>query len=152
MRMRTVEELVGALGEDEWHNLPRWKRIPSLEAGKQWLCWGLPWAGGKMAAPVRLGRRPECPAVRSAAPGPRVKAGTSRHGAAADSLHPPTHGCAVTLEMSKAGMLPAIWFIFSRRDCDLAARQLELHGVQLTSAEGGRSGGTPGGSLGHGVV
>lgn len=35
MRLRTVEELVGALGEDEWHNLPRWKRIPSLEAGER---------------------------------------------------------------------------------------------------------------------
>lgn len=33
MRMRTVEELVGSLDGDEWHNLPRWKRIPSLEAG-----------------------------------------------------------------------------------------------------------------------
>ena len=35
MRMRTVEELVGAVDGDEWHNLPRWKRIPSLEAGKR---------------------------------------------------------------------------------------------------------------------
>ncbi|PRW05688.1 DEAD DEAH box helicase, partial [Chlorella sorokiniana] len=77
MRMRTVEELVGAMEGDEWHNLPRWKRIPSLEAGK---CRG-----------------------------------------------------RLTHELHKAGMLPAIWFIFSRRDCDLAARQLALHGVQLTS-------------------
>jgi len=44
--------------------------------------------------------------------------------------------CAVTHELHKAGMLPAIWFIFSRRECDLAARQLALHGVQLTSNEG----------------
>lgn len=33
MRMRTVEELVGSMDGDEWHSLPRWKRIPSLEAG-----------------------------------------------------------------------------------------------------------------------
>lgn len=33
MRLRTVEELVGEVEGDEWHNLPRWKRIPSLEAG-----------------------------------------------------------------------------------------------------------------------
>ena len=33
-------------------------------------------------------------------------------------------------------MLPAIWFIFSRRECDLAARQLAMHGVQLASNEG----------------
>lgn len=33
MRLRTVEELVGAVQDDEWHSLPRWKRIPSLEAG-----------------------------------------------------------------------------------------------------------------------
>ena len=31
--MRTVEELVGSMAGDEWHSLPRWKRIPSLEAG-----------------------------------------------------------------------------------------------------------------------
>lgn len=43
---------------------------------------------------------------------------------------------AVTHELHKAGMLPAIWFIFSRRECDLAARQLAMHGVQLASNEG----------------
>ena len=33
-------------------------------------------------------------------------------------------------------MLPAIWFIFSRKECDLAAKQLEIHGVTLTTPEG----------------
>ena len=33
MRLRTVEELVGSVVDDDWHNQPRWKRIPSLEAG-----------------------------------------------------------------------------------------------------------------------
>lgn len=56
-------------------------------------------------------------------------------------FHPPL---AVTHELHKAGMLPAIWFIFSRRDCDLAARQLALHGVQLTSDEGRPGGGRQG--------
>lgn len=32
MSLRTVEELVGG-SDDEWHKLPRWRRIPSLEAG-----------------------------------------------------------------------------------------------------------------------
>lgn len=33
--MRTVEELVGTLdgANDDWHRLPRWKRIPPLESG-----------------------------------------------------------------------------------------------------------------------
>lgn len=48
-------------------------------------------------------------------------------------------------------MLPAIWFIFSRRECDLAARHLDMHGVQLTSAEGARRGGGRGGGLGGGL-
>ena len=53
---------------------------------------------------------------------------------------PPTDLCtskpAVARELHGSAMLPAIWFIFSRRDCDLAARHLELHGLQLTSPEG----------------
>ncbi|KAL4443480.1 hypothetical protein ABPG75_011217 [Micractinium tetrahymenae] len=73
MSLRTVEELVGSVQGDEWHSLPRWKRIPSLEA--------------------------------------------------------------VTLALDRKGMLPAIWFIFSRRDCDLAARQLDIHDITLTTPE-----------------
>lgn len=50
-------------------------------------------------------------------------------------------------------MLPAIWFIFSRRDCDLAARHLDMHGVVLTSAEGAAAGGHwgAGGGCGGGL-
>jgi superfamily II RNA helicase len=33
-------------------------------------------------------------------------------------------------------MFPAIWFIFSRRDCDLAAQHLEMHRVTLTTPQG----------------
>ncbi|PSC72530.1 DEAD-box ATP-dependent RNA helicase chloroplastic isoform B [Micractinium conductrix] len=73
MRLRTVEELVGSVVDDDWHNQPRWKRIPSLEA--------------------------------------------------------------VALALHERAMLPAIWFIFSRRECDLAARHLDMHVVSLTSAE-----------------
>ncbi|KAI3428051.1 hypothetical protein D9Q98_006436 [Chlorella vulgaris] len=69
--MRTVEELSRVVEEDEWHDLPRWKRIPSLEA--------------------------------------------------------------VTVSLAERGMLPAIWFIFSRRECDLAARHLQVHGSSLTT-------------------
>lgn len=59
----------------------------------------------------------------------------------APPTHPPTclftPPTAVALELHAQQMLPAIWFIFSRRECDLAARHLELHGVQLTSSDGG---------------
>jgi len=42
----------------------------------------------------------------------------------------------VALALQRAQMLPAIWFIFSRRECDLAARHLDLHDVTLTTPEG----------------
>ncbi len=38
--------------------------------------------------------------------------------------------------LAAKGMLPAIWFIFSRRDCDQSAQQLDGKGVTLTTAEG----------------
>lgn len=39
--------------------------------------------------------------------------------------------------LSSRDMLPAIWFIFSRRDCDGFALQLDRNGVTLTSEAGG---------------
>ena len=49
---------------------------------------------------------------------------------------PPPLLLPAALELSQRGMLPAIWFIFSRKECDLAAKQLEIHGVTLTTPEG----------------
>ena len=43
--LRTVEELVGAVMDDDWHSLPRWKRIPSLEAGGRRAAPHVCWAG-----------------------------------------------------------------------------------------------------------
>jgi superfamily II RNA helicase len=53
----------------------------------------------------------------------------------------------VTVSLAERGMLPAIWFIFSRRECDLAARHLQVHGSSLTTPAGdfNTEGGWPGG-------
>ena len=45
---------------------------------------------------------------------------------------------AAVLALAKRKMLPAIWFIFSRRECDANAEQLHRNDVTLTSPEGGR--------------
>jgi hypothetical protein len=126
--LRTVEELVGSVAEDDWHSQPRWKRIPSLEAGALVSC---------QAAPLHLygkmhqREQPAC--MLSPAP-------TKQHCCAGQ---PPqrtpstiTSSSAVALELEAQQMLPAIWFIFSRRDCDLAAQHLEMHGVTLTTPQG----------------
>ena len=35
-RLRTMEELVSAAtGQEDWHKLPRWKRVPSMDAGER---------------------------------------------------------------------------------------------------------------------
>ncbi|GAB4818573.1 hypothetical protein N2152v2_005619 [Parachlorella kessleri] len=46
---------------------------------------------------------------------------------------PPLESAVSKLAARK--MLPAIWFIFSRRDCDLSAQQLDTQGVTLTSPD-----------------
>ena len=78
---------------------------------------GWPWSLGVHAAgppvPRAIDRRP------AAAAPPRCRALPS-----------------VALALEARAMLPAIWFIFSRRECDLAARHLEIHGAALTSPEG----------------
>lgn len=81
LSLRTLDELLGTWGEagedgagDDWHRLPKWKRIPRMED--------------------------------------------------------------VVEELRRRAMLPAIWFIFSRRDCDSAAARLYASGVCLTNADG----------------
>ena len=63
----------------------------------------------------------------------RVHAVPPAHPSSPSSLPAPP---AVALALHERAMLPAIWFIFSRRECDLAARHLDMHVVSLTSAEG----------------
>lgn len=90
MRMRTVEELVGALGEDEWHNLPRWKRIPSLEAGE---------SGGGRGGAV-LGR-----AWMAMPWGERLP--SSQHGQAATRLCTSAPKCCCWQASKRCCLLPA---------------------------------------------
>jgi superfamily II RNA helicase len=75
LRTRTLSELLdgldGDIGENDWHRLPRWQRIPSME------------------------------------------------------------GVITTLNSKK--MLPAIWFIFSRKECDASVHRLASSGVVLTT-------------------
>lgn len=40
----------------------------------------------------------------------------------------------IVQHMHRAAMLPAIWFIFSRAQCDQAAKQMQTSGIRLTSA------------------
>ena len=42
---------------------------------------------------------------------------------------------AVLLQLAKRAMLPAIWFIFSRAECDATARRLQAKGVCLASPQ-----------------
>ena len=49
---------------------------------------------------------------------------------------PPAHRAAAAETLRAKGMLPAIWFIFSRRDCDVAAAHLASQGVSFTTPEG----------------
>jgi superfamily II RNA helicase len=75
LRTRTLSELLdgldGDIGENDWHRMPRWQRIPSME------------------------------------------------------------GVITTLNSKK--MLPAIWFIFSRKECDASVHRLASNGVVLTN-------------------
>ncbi len=75
LRTRTLSELLdgldGDIGENDWHRLPRWQRIPTME------------------------------------------------------------GVITTLDSKK--MLPAIWFIFSRKECDASVNRLASNGVVLTN-------------------
>jgi superfamily II RNA helicase len=75
LRTRTLSELLdgldGDIGENDWHRMPRWQRIPSME------------------------------------------------------------GVITTLDSKK--MLPAIWFIFSRKECDASVHRLASNGVVLTT-------------------
>ena len=119
---------------------PPWRQA-SRVAAEAALCWaGRGWQclGGKDCLLHSMARLPRvcAPQHQNAAAGKRASAAASCLPTCCLPAAPSHCCCAVTRELSKAGMLPAIWFIFSRRDCDLAARQLELHGVQLTSAEG----------------
>lgn len=50
---------------------------------------------------------------------------------------------AVVQALRDRQMLPAIWFIFSRRECDSSAQAFESHGISLTSPEGAGSCGLP---------
>lgn len=74
MRVRTLSELLDGLEEgDDWHRMPKWQRIPSID------------------------------------------------------------GVVATLAQRK--MLPAIWFIFSRKECDASVHRLAAAGTVLTNEE-----------------
>ena len=49
---------------------------------------------------------------------------------------PATHTPAVTRSLRDRDMLPAIFFIFSRRECDSSAQAFESHDITLTTPEG----------------
>ena len=72
MRVRTLGELLDGLEEGEdWHRMPKWQRIPSIEG--------------------------------------------------------------VVLALAQKQMLPAIWFIFSRKECDASVHRLATGGIVLTN-------------------
>lgn len=80
LSMRTLDELINTWITDEsgagddWHRLPKWKRIPKMED--------------------------------------------------------------VVDELRRRSMLPAIWFIFSRKECDESASRLHASGLSLTNFDG----------------
>jgi superfamily II RNA helicase len=59
---------------------------------------------------------------------------------------------ATVAALAAEGMLPAIWFIFSRKECDAAAARLQGLGVQLTTPHGAQPPSPPPRRPGHSAV
>ncbi|WP_313814624.1 DEAD/DEAH box helicase [Glutamicibacter sp.] len=77
--------------------------------------------------------------VRSQSAGGRVQRGRSARGYRGASRAPKigqrTSRSSVIAKLDKAGLLPAIFFIFSRKGCDMAVQQCAMADLRLTTNE-----------------